>query len=192
MEKCLHVQLPPWTDLARVTLNWSLGTGASRDAPDSVHRATAEALLSTLPTDATSIWSDGSAEGGTTRRGGRALLVLSSGDSREVRVAVGSLCSSTRAELFAMRAALEEVSELTGGLATGPVVLCTDSQAALALLTGGAGTQETPLGAAIWDPSQEHPRPPFRHQSERVSWRQRPCRTQHPCRQHAAPDLGRR
>ena len=49
-----------------------------------------------------------------------------------------------------MRAALEEVSELTGDLARGPVVLCTDSQAALALLAGGAGTQETQLGAAIW------------------------------------------
>ena len=150
VEERLHVQLPPWTDPARVTFNWSLGSGASRDAPDSVRRATAEAHLSALPTDATWIWSDGSAEGGTTRGGGGALLVLRSGDSREVRVAAGSLCSSTRAELFAIRAALEEVSELTGDLATGPVVLCTDSQAALALLAGGAGTQETPLGADIW------------------------------------------
>ena len=49
-----------------------------------------------------------------------------------------------------MRAALEEVSELTGDLATGPVVLCTDSQAALALIGSGAGIQTTPLGAAIW------------------------------------------
>ena len=34
VEEHLHVQLPPWTDLARVTFNWSLGSGPSRDAPD--------------------------------------------------------------------------------------------------------------------------------------------------------------
>ena len=37
-----------------------------------------------------------------------------------------------------MRAALEKVSELADDLATGPVVLCTNSQAAL--LTVGSGT----------------------------------------------------
>ena len=99
MEERLHVQ-PPWTDLTRVTFNWSLGSGSSRDAPDSVRRATADAHLSTLPTDATWIWSDGFAEGGTVSGGGGALLVLRSEDSREVRVAAGSLCSSPRAELF--------------------------------------------------------------------------------------------
>ena len=150
LEERLHVQLPPCTDLARVTSNWSLGSGASREIPDSVRRATAEAHLSTLPTDATWIWSDGSAERDTTGGGGGALLVLRSGYSQEVRVAAGSLCSSSRAELFAVRAALEEVSELTGDQATEPVVLCTDPQAALALLAGGALTQETTLGAAIW------------------------------------------
>ena len=130
--------------------NQSLGSGASRTAPNAVRRATAEAHLDTLPADATWIWSDGSAEDGVTQGGGGALIILRSGERREIRVAAGSLCSSTRAELYAMRAALEEVSELTGDPATGPVVLCTDSQASLALLSGGAGSQTTPLGAAIW------------------------------------------
>ena len=94
VEERLNVQLPPWTDPARVNFNWNLVSGASREAPDSVRQATAEAHLSTLPTDATWIWGDGSAEGGTTRGGGGALLVLRSGDRREVRVAPGSLCSS--------------------------------------------------------------------------------------------------
>ena len=49
-----------------------------------------------------------------------------------------------------MRAALEEVSELADDLATGPVVLCTDSQAALLTVAGGPGAQLTRLGAAIW------------------------------------------
>ena len=150
VEERLHVQLPPWTCQERVTLNMELGPGARRDAPDCLRRETAEAHLRTLPSEATWIWSDGSAEGGVTCGGGGAMVILKSGERREVRVAAGSLCSSTRAELFAMRAALEEVSELTGDLATGPVVLCTDSQAALALIANGAGIQTTPLGAAIW------------------------------------------
>ena len=62
VEERLHVQLPPWTDLACVAFHWSLGSGASRDAPDSVRWATAEAHLSTLLADATWIWSDRSAE----------------------------------------------------------------------------------------------------------------------------------
>ena len=79
--------------------------------------------------------------------GGGALLTLRNG---EVRVAAGRLCSSTRAELCAIKAALEEVNSLAGDLAEGPLVLCTDSQAALSLLAGGAGSQTTPMGAAIW------------------------------------------
>ena len=151
VEERLHVQLPPWTCQERVTLNMELGPGARRDAPDCLRRETAEAHLRTSTSRRpTWIWSDGSAEGGVTCGGGGAMVILKSGERREVRVAAGSLCSSTRAELFAMRAALEEVSELTGDLATGPVVLCTDSQAALALIANGAGIQTTPLGAAIW------------------------------------------
>ena len=57
----------------------------------------------------------------------------------EVRVAAGSLCSNTRAELTAIWAALEEVRELADDLATGPVVLCTDSQAALLTVAVGPG-----------------------------------------------------
>ena len=32
VQERLHVQLTPWTDVARVTFNLSLGSGASRDA----------------------------------------------------------------------------------------------------------------------------------------------------------------
>ena len=48
------------------------------------------------------IWSDGSAEGGVTARGGGALITLPSGEEREVRMPAGAVCSSTRAELVAI------------------------------------------------------------------------------------------
>ena len=51
---------------------------------------------------------------------------------------------------MAMRLALEEVSTVAGDLATGPVVLCTDSQAALATVAGGPKTQTTRRGATVW------------------------------------------
>ena len=35
--------------------------------------------------------------------------MLHNGDTREVRVATGSLCSSTRAELFVLKVTLEEL-----------------------------------------------------------------------------------
>ena len=83
-----------------------------------------------LPIDSTWIWSEGSAERDVSRRKVGALVIIRSGESREIRVAPGSLLSSTRAESMAMRAALEEGSTVAGDLATGPMVLCTDSQAA--------------------------------------------------------------
>ena len=149
-EERLHTTLPPWLQQEGITVCLEVDPGARRDAPDSVRRATAETLLATLPSRATWVWTDGSAEGGVTRGGGGAFITLLSGEEKELRVPAGRLCSSTRAELCALRAALEHVGGLCGDLATGPVVLCTDSQAALALLEGGAGSQRTPIGAAIW------------------------------------------
>ena len=101
--------------------------------------------------DSTWIWSDGSAERGVSRGGGGALVIIRSGERRGIRVAAGSLTSSTRAALMAIRTALEEVSTVAGDLATGPaVVLYTDSQAALATVAGGPRTQTTRQGATVW------------------------------------------
>ena len=49
-----------------------------------------------------------------------------------------------------MRAALGEVQQLGDDLDETPLILCTDSQAALATLATGAGAQKSALGAAIW------------------------------------------
>ena len=115
VEERLHVMLPPWQSPEGVTIRLDLGRAVRRDAPEAVRRAAAEEHLATLPdqTTATWVWSDGSAEGGTHNGGGGALLELRDGERRAVRIAAGSLCSSTRAELYAIRAALEEVSGLS-------------------------------------------------------------------------------
>ena len=101
--------------------------------------------------DSTWICSDGSVKRGVSRGGGGALVIIRSVERREIRVAAGSLLSSTRASLMAIRTALEEVSTVAGDLATGPaVVLYTDSQAALATVAGGPRTQTTRQGATVW------------------------------------------
>ena len=102
-----------------------------------------------LPIDSTWIWSEGSGERDVSRRKVGALVIIRSGESREPGDP-GSLLSSTRAERMAMRAALEEGSTVAGDLATGPVVLCTDSQAALTTVAGGPRTQTTRRGATVW------------------------------------------
>ena len=108
-------------------------------------------MLATLPSRATWVWSDGSAEGGTTRGGGGARLTLASGEEREIRVPAGMLCSSTRAELWALRAALRCLADLLEHLGPDPVIACTDSRAALALLESGAGAQRSQVGTDIWE-----------------------------------------
>ena len=62
----------------------------------------------------------------------------------------GAVCSSTRVELVAIRAALEEVRGLGAALEDVPVVLRKDSQATPATLAIVAVDQRTALGADIW------------------------------------------
>ena len=81
-------------------------------------------------------------------RGG-AVVRPPSGEEREVRVPAGEARSSTRAELIALMAALRAVAELTTDPDL-PVVVCTDSQAALRLLSDGPAAQCSFLGAAVW------------------------------------------
>ena len=69
-----------------------------------------------------------------------ALILLPGGEKRELRVPAGRLCSSTHAELVALRASLATVRGLDGPLAALPVVACLDSRAALLLLDGGPAT----------------------------------------------------
>ena len=149
VEARLHHTLPPWEDSTAVHFHLDLGPRAGRTAPEQVRRAAAEERIRELPEEAVWVWSDGSAEAGVTNGGGGALILPPGGERREVRVPAGRLCSSTRAELAALLAALEVVPELPRceGL---PVVACLDSKAALMLLAGGAAAQTSAMGARLW------------------------------------------
>ncbi|KAF0287547.1 putative RNA-directed DNA polymerase from transposon BS [Amphibalanus amphitrite] len=149
VEARLHHTLPPWADNSTVHFHLDLGPRARRAAPEDVRRAAAEERIRELPEEAVWIWSDGSAEDGVANGGGGALIRTLTEDDWELRVPAGRLCSSTRAELAALLAALEAVAELprSAGL---PVVACLDSRAALLTLAAGASAQTTTLGASVW------------------------------------------
>ena len=115
IEERLHVTEPPWHDISGVSFALEVGPDGRRDRPPDTRRKAAEDRLATLPAEATWVWSDGSASGGVLDGGGGAKIVFSDGDTRKVRVAAGSLCSSTRAELFALT-----LAPLGGGGPKGP------------------------------------------------------------------------
>ena len=112
MEKRLHVTIPPWVDGCRVHFRMDIGATIHRDMPDIVRRRAAETHLATLPSDAVWIWSDGSETEGVSAGGSGALIVLPTGVEQELRAPAGGLCSSTRAELVALRVA--EVGDAAG------------------------------------------------------------------------------
>ena len=152
IEEALRVTIPPWSSTESVHFHLDLGPNARRAAPEEARRATAEERLQTYPQSATWVWSDGSAEGGVTAGGGGAWVCLPSGEEQVVRAAAGALCSSTRAELVALRAALQQVADLpTPDQGRDQnIIICLDSMAALTLLSAGAATQTTTIGAEVW------------------------------------------
>ncbi|XP_043238346.1 uncharacterized protein LOC122389913 [Amphibalanus amphitrite] len=144
--------IPPWDHHEEaVTFCLDVGPGGQRAAPAHIRRGAAEATLEHLPPRATWLWSDGSAERGVSQGGGGATITLPSGETREVQVPAGQLCSSTRAELCALKAALNAIRDADADIADDPIVICTDSQAALRLLESGASAQTTHLGISIWE-----------------------------------------
>ena len=105
--RCLSgVSAPLRREECRTLPQGAGSVGWQQAAGDSKRRETAEEYLLTLSVEAKWIWSDGSAEERIANGGDGALLILGDGERREVRVAAGRLCSSTRAELYSIRAAL--------------------------------------------------------------------------------------
>ena len=149
IEARLHHSLPPWMDSTAVQFHLDCGPEARRSATETARRTAAEARLRELPEEAVWIWSDGSADAGVSNGGGGAIIYTPDGQHQEVRVPAGRLCSSTRAELVGLLAALEAALDLTRCRDL-PVVACLDSKAALMLLAGGAAAQTSPLGVRLW------------------------------------------
>ena len=98
------------------------------------------------------MWTVGSAEGGVENGGAGALVVRPGDEESELRVPAGRLCSSFWAEMVTLNAALQWLLERADeDLDEDVVVICTDSQSALASLRPGPPEQTSPLGIEVWD-----------------------------------------
>ena len=149
IEQRITVGPPPWTKSDGVTISLDVGplpvgAGAAQ------RRRAAELHLRALPQRATWAWTDGSAAAGVLNGGAGCLIEEPSGESHELREAAGKICSSYRAEMIALRAAITHLQDYPAHTED-PIVICTDSQSALATLRSGPAAQTTPLGAAIWE-----------------------------------------
>ena len=144
IEPALTRRLPPWSSPAGVTFRLDIGPGLPLGA-GAQKKEVADNYLAALPQCATWVWTDGSAEGGVTNGGAGALIEFPDGETAELREAAGRLCSSYRAEMVALRAALTHLRDHPAH-DEDPVVLCTDSQAALAKLRRGPPGQEARSG----------------------------------------------
>ena len=71
------------------------------------------------------------------------------GETRELRAAAGRLCSSYAAEMVALNTALAHLLAQPAHTRD-PVVVCTDSQAALRRLQRGPPVQTSPTAVSIW------------------------------------------
>lgn len=139
---------PPWTPTDGVNIRLDVGPlpiGAAAET----RRIAAEQHLETLPQDAIWLWTDGSATAGVKDGGAGVLVKYPDGGHQEIREAAGKICSSYRAEMVALNAATEYLIEHLAHTED-PIVLCSDSQAALATLRAGPAAQTSPLGAAVW------------------------------------------
>ena len=122
-------------------------------AAASSKRDAAQHLASLTPC-ATWVWTDGPATGGVLCGGAGALIVYADDDRVELRRPAGVLCSSFRAEMMALAMALEH---LAAHLAAHPrddelpVIICVDSQSALAALREEPLAQRTSQGAEVWN-----------------------------------------
>ena len=135
---------------ARVEFHVEHAIQTSRmDHPETRHAAATNFLQQLPPADIV-VWTDGSAEGGTTRGG--AGVVIHWGDSRRSwNRPAGKHTSSFRAECVALHSALTELSSmLVGADEVTRVRLCTDSLSALSALAAGPSAQRHRICADIW------------------------------------------
>ena len=150
VEPVLAPKIPPWTETASITFDLDVGDRLPQGTSAERRRQVATLHLGSLPQCATWVWTDGSAEGGVKNGGSGALIEWPDGTSAEVRAPAGSVCSSYRAELIALRAAIDHLLK-NPAHEQDPVIFCTDSQAALASLRGGPAEQRTALCAEVWE-----------------------------------------
>ena len=141
---------PPWSRPAPVTFDLEAGARLPPGSSAENRRQEAALCLASLPQCATWVWTDGSAEGGVLNGGAGVLIEWPDDTSQELRAPAGGLCSSYRAELMALRAALQHLLQHPAH-EEDPVIFCTDSQATLAVLRQGPTEQREQLGVEVWE-----------------------------------------
>jgi ribonuclease HI len=107
-------------------------------------------FLASLPDAECLIWTDGSAVSGFSQGGSGALILVPSTDtSILLKTPAGIFCSSTQAELIAIRLSLQHV--LTFPTTPSSIRLCSDSRAGLQTLSSGPFCQPHQVGFDIWN-----------------------------------------
>jgi ribonuclease HI len=131
---------------------FDLGIGATLPvgASAETRRKAAAFHLASLPQCATWAWTDGSATGGVLDGGAGGFIAWPDGATHELRAPAGRLCSSFRAEMVALRETLTYIHNHPAH-EEDPIIICTDSQAALSALRSGPAEQRTQLNRAVWD-----------------------------------------
>ena len=140
----------PWAVIPSVIFDLEAGPRLPPGTSAATRRREASLHLSSLPQCATWVWTDGSATGGVLDGGAGAWIEWPDGEHQELRAPAGRLCSSYRAELIALREAFTYLIDHPAHTED-PLVVCTDSQAALAALRSGPAEQRTQLNRAVWD-----------------------------------------
>ena len=149
IEPLLPLPDPPWEPPPPVSVELGIGAALPPTASDEMKRNAASLHLAALPQCATWAWTDGSVTDGVLNGGAGALIVWPDGEEVVIRSPAGRLCSSYRAEMVALDAALSHLLE-DPSHPEDPIVVCTDSQSALSSLRDGPAAQSSPLGIAIW------------------------------------------
>ncbi|KAF0312570.1 putative RNA-directed DNA polymerase from transposon BS [Amphibalanus amphitrite] len=149
VEPLLPVRPPPWQPTGTISFNLDIGAGLPAGAAASTKKEAALHHLASLTQCATWVWTDGSATGGVLSGGAGALVVHADDDRTELKRPAGALCSSFRAEMLAIAMTLEHLATHPRD-GTLPIIICTDSQSALAALREGPSAQRTVQGAEIW------------------------------------------
>jgi len=136
--------VPPWTDVTTddiITFGTRLSVPTARADPPEARREAALATLAGLPAPGTDIWTDGAAEEGV-HNGGAGVLLISESARTELSLPAGRFTSSFRAEMLAIKAALDLcVTRQRDNTLVPPVRLCSDSLSALQWVPGHAGLE---------------------------------------------------
>ncbi|KAF0307979.1 putative RNA-directed DNA polymerase from transposon BS [Amphibalanus amphitrite] len=111
IEPLLPRPAAPWEPPPPVSFCLDVGTALPPSATDEQRRDAASHHLAGLPQCATWVWTDGSATEGVTNGGAGALIVWPDDETAEIRTPAGRICSSYRAEMVALRAALNHLLE---------------------------------------------------------------------------------